>query len=56
VKEKKVGKIARGLYRLANYDTGAYPDLVIASLQAPKGVACLLSALSFHEASVEIPR
>ena len=56
VKEKKVEKIARGLYRLAGYDIGTYPDLVIASLQAPRGVICLLSALSFHEATVEIPK
>jgi predicted transcriptional regulator of viral defense system len=56
VKEKKVEKIARGLYSLANYDIGPHPDLVFASLQAPRGVVCLLSALSFHEATVEIPR
>lgn len=55
-KEKKVEKIARGLYNLANYDFGEHPDLVIASLQAPRGVICLLSALSFHEATVEIPK
>jgi len=55
-KEKKVEKIARGLYRLANYDFGEHPDLVIASLQAPRGVICLLSALFFHEATVEIPK
>lgn len=56
VREKKVEKIARGLYRLANYDFEEHPDLVIASLQSPRGVICLLSALSFHEATVEIPK
>jgi predicted transcriptional regulator of viral defense system len=55
-KEKRVEKIARGLYRLANYDFGGHPDLVIASFQAPRGVICLISALSFHEATVEIPK
>jgi len=55
-KEKKIVKIARGLYRLSNYDIGSYPDFVIASLQAKKGVICLLSALAFHEATNEIPR
>lgn len=54
-KEGKVERIARGLYRLTNYDIGSHPDLVIASLQAPKGVICLLSALAFHEATNEIP-
>lgn len=56
VKEKKVKKIARGLYSLAEYDIGMHPDLVIASLQAPSGVICLLSALSFHESTIEIPK
>lgn len=55
-KEGRVEKIARGLYRVANYTPGSHPDLVIASLQAPRGVICLLSALSFYEATSEIPR
>jgi len=55
-KEKKVEKIARGLYKLTNYDFGEYPDLVITSFQAPRGVICLVSALSFHEATIEIPK
>jgi len=55
-KEGRVEKIARGLYRVTNYTPGSHPDLVIASLQAPRGVICLLSALSFYEATSEIPR
>lgn len=55
-KARKVEKIARGLYRITNYSPGSHPDFVIASLQAPKGVICLISALSFHEATSEIPR
>lgn len=55
-KEKKVEKIGRGLYRLTNYIPGSHPDLVTASLQAPRGVICLLSALAFHEATSEIPK
>ena len=55
-KEGKVEKIARGLYRLTDHALGPYPDLVMASLQAPKGVICLLSALAFHEVTSEIPR
>ena len=54
-KEKRVEKIARGLYRLTNYTFGSHPDLVTACLQAPRGVICLLSALAFHEATNEIP-
>ena len=55
-KEGKVERIARGLYRVANYEPGSHPDLVIASFQAPRGVICLLSALSFYEATSEIPK
>ncbi|MBI5400037.1 transcriptional regulator [Candidatus Saganbacteria bacterium] len=40
---------------IANYDFGEYADLVAATLQAPKGVVCLLSSLAFHEATREIP-
>ena len=52
----QVEKIGRGLYRLTDYISGSHPDLVTASLQAPRGVICLLSALSFYEATSEIPR
>jgi len=55
-KEGKVEKIARGLYRVANYTHGTHPDFVIASLQSPRGVICLLSALSFYDATSEIPK
>ena len=55
VKDKKVEKIGRGLYQLTGQQPGSHPDLVAACLQAPKGVICLLSALSFHEATDEIP-
>lgn len=54
-KEGKVEKIARGLYRLTNYILDFHPDLVTVSLQVSRGVICLLSALSFHEATNEIP-
>jgi len=55
-KEGKIEKIARGLYRMTPYTLGSYPDLVIASLQAPRGIVCLVSALAFYEATNEIPR
>jgi len=55
-KDGKVERIARGLYRIVDYEPGSHPDLVIASLQAPRGVICLLSALSFYETTSEIPK
>ena len=56
VKDGKVEKIARGLYRLSSHEFVSHPDLVTVSLQSPRGVICLLSALAFHEATHEIPR
>jgi predicted transcriptional regulator of viral defense system len=58
VKEGKIEKIARGIYKLTgrNHAFERYPDFVSASIQAPRGVICLLSALSFYEATNEIPR
>jgi len=54
--EKKVERIGRGLYRLTDQIFGSHPDLVTACLQAPQGVICLISALSFYEATNEIPK
>lgn len=56
VTEKKVEKIGKGLYQLTAQEFRSHPDLVAACLQAPKGVICLLSALSFYESTDEIPR
>ena len=55
-KEGKIEKIARGFYRMTHYTFGPYPDLVIASLQSPRWIVCLVSALAFNEATNEIPR
>ncbi len=55
-KKNKIEKIGRGLYRLTGGTLGSHPDYVIASLQVPKGVICLLSALYFYKATSEIPR
>ncbi|MCK5358738.1 MAG: type IV toxin-antitoxin system AbiEi family antitoxin domain-containing protein [Elusimicrobiales bacterium] len=54
-KEGKIEKIAKGLYRIAGYKPDAYPDFTLASLQAPRGIICLISALAFHEVTTEIP-
>ncbi len=56
VKNGDVEKIGRGLYRLAGFMDDTNPDIVNALLQSGKGVICLISALSFHEATDEIPR
>jgi predicted transcriptional regulator of viral defense system len=56
VTQGKVEKTGRGLYQLTNSYPSSQPDIVSVSLQAPRGVICLISALSFHEATLEIPR
>lgn len=52
----RIVKIDRGLYRLSTGSLLANPDIVAASIKVPKGIACLLSALSFHNATSEVPR
>lgn len=51
-----VEKISRGFYKLIDSTPLSQPDIVLTSLRAPQGVLCLISALSFHEATQEIPR
>jgi predicted transcriptional regulator of viral defense system len=45
----------RGLYRLANEQVWRDPDLAVVTLQIPKGVICLISALYFHQITTQIP-
>jgi predicted transcriptional regulator of viral defense system len=49
-------KINRGHYRLAELPQLGNPDLVAAALAVPKGVVCLISALSYHGIGTQIPR
>lgn len=47
--------ISRGLYRLAELPPPGNPDLVTVAHKIRKGVICLISALSFHEMTTQIP-
>jgi predicted transcriptional regulator of viral defense system len=47
--------LGRGLYRLSEMPVLEHPDLVTLALRVPAGVVCLISALSFHELTTEIP-
>lgn len=47
--------LSRGLYRLSEGPEIAQPDLVIVSQKIPHAVICLISALSFHEITTQIP-
>jgi predicted transcriptional regulator of viral defense system len=53
--EGVIEKLSRGLYRLVELPPLGNPDLVSASMRVPTGVICLISALSFHEITTQIP-
>lgn len=50
-----IDRLGRGLYRLADLPALGNPDLVAVALKAPGGVICLISALSYHELTTQIP-
>lgn len=47
--------VSRGVYRLASLAPLAHPDLVTVAKRVPQGVLCLVSALSFHELTTQVP-
>src|SRR5438093_498526 len=50
-----VEPVSRGLYRLAALEPLAHPDLITVAKRVPQGVLCLISALSFHELTTQVP-
>lgn len=48
-------QVSRGVYRLAEGMPLGNPDLVTVAARIPSGVICLISALSFHELTTQIP-
>jgi predicted transcriptional regulator of viral defense system len=50
-----VEPISRGFYRLKSRKPLWNPDLTTVALRIPQGVICLISALSFHNITTEIP-
>jgi len=55
VKKGKLERISRGVYRLTDSPPLSNPDLILIAKRIPKGVICLLSALSFHDITTHIP-
>jgi predicted transcriptional regulator of viral defense system len=47
--------ISRGVFRLSDIPPLGNPDLVTVATRLPHGVICLISALSFHELTTQIP-
>lgn len=55
VREAAVARPARGLYQLSNARFEAAHALAAAAVLVPKGVVCLISALQFHELTLQMP-
>jgi predicted transcriptional regulator of viral defense system len=55
VKNGKLERISHGVYRLTDSPPLTNPDLTLVAKRIPKGVICLLSALSFHNITTHIP-
>lgn len=51
----KIEQVSRGVYRLAELPPISNPDLVAVALRVPRAVICLVSALSFHHLTTQIP-
>lgn len=51
----QVTELARGFYRLADSEEFEDPDLAVAAARAPDAVVCLISALSYHGITTQVP-
>lgn len=47
--------VSRGVYRLSELPSISNPDLATVCLRYPKAVICLISALSFHGLTTQVP-
>jgi predicted transcriptional regulator of viral defense system len=47
--------LSRGVYRISEMGLTSNPDLVAVACRAPEAVICLVSALSFHNLTTQIP-
>jgi len=56
VRNGRVVRLARGLYQLAGTDPETAHNFAEACKLVPRGVICLVSALQFHELTVQLPR
>ena len=56
VEAAQLTRLARRLYRLADAQECSNPDLAVVASKAPDAVLCLISALSFHGITTQVPR
>ena len=50
-----IEQVSRGIYRLVDLPPISNPDLVTVSLRFPNAVICLVSALTYHDITTQIP-
>jgi len=50
-----VHELSRGVYRKADAPESAHLDMLAVARRAPRGVVCLVSALSLHDLTDEVP-
>jgi predicted transcriptional regulator of viral defense system len=51
-----VAPLSRGVYRLTSLPPLGEPDLATVALRVPRAVVCLISALSCHQITTQVPR
>jgi len=51
----EITQITRGVYRLSDDPPAENIELIAAAMRVPDGVICLISALSFHRITNEVP-
>lgn len=51
----RILELGRGLYRLADVGEAEHPDLAVVAARAPNAAVCLISALSYHNITTQIP-
>jgi len=55
VREGRIERVARGVYRLAEQPVTENHGLAVAAAAVPQGVVCLLSALQYHGLGTQLP-
>jgi predicted transcriptional regulator of viral defense system len=51
----RVVELGRGFYRVADAGEAEHPDLAVVAACAPNAAVCLISALSYHGVTTQIP-
>ncbi len=51
----EIKRLSRGVYMLSDTSAMSEPDLAIIATRIPNAVICLISALSYHELTTQIP-